>query len=109
MHITATEALVKLAETNKRFAEVFAHGTLSAEIYKPVEKDEQQPHDRDEMYVIISGDGDFYLSGTTIRFGPGDFLFVPAGAEHRFENFGEDFATWVFFYGPVGGEKQENK
>ncbi len=34
----------------------------------------------------------------------GDFLFVPAGVEHRFENFTSDFATWVFFYGPVGGE-----
>jgi len=31
-------------------------------------------------------------------------LFVPAGVEHRFENFSDDFATWVIFYGPEGGE-----
>jgi hypothetical protein len=24
---------------------------------------------------------------------------------HRFEDFTEDFSTWVFFYGPVGGEE----
>jgi hypothetical protein len=31
-------------------------------------------------------------------------LFVPAGHEHRFEDFTPDFATWVIFYGPDGGE-----
>lgn len=34
----------------------------------------------------------------------GSFLFVPAGQEHRFEEFSADFAVWVFFYGPHGGE-----
>jgi hypothetical protein len=32
------------------------------------------------------------------------FLFVPAGQIHRFENFSSDFAVWVVFYGPEGGE-----
>lgn len=32
------------------------------------------------------------------------FLFVPAGTEHHFENFSDDFATWVMFYGKLGGE-----
>ena len=32
-------------------------------------------------------------------------IFVPAGIEHRFENFTDDFSTWVIFYGPAGGEK----
>jgi hypothetical protein len=31
-------------------------------------------------------------------------LFVPAGIEHRFIKFTEDFVTWVVFYGPKGGE-----
>jgi uncharacterized RmlC-like cupin family protein len=37
-------------------------------------------------------------------FRAGDVLFVCAGVPHRFENFSADFATWVFFYGPEGGE-----
>jgi uncharacterized RmlC-like cupin family protein len=41
-----------------------------------------------------------------VHFGPGDFLFVPAGIEHRFVNFTDDFSTWVIFYGPKGGESQ---
>jgi hypothetical protein len=31
---------------------------------------------------------------------------VPAGVEHRFEEFSGDFGTWVIFYGPEGGEKR---
>jgi mannose-6-phosphate isomerase-like protein (cupin superfamily) len=40
-----------------------------------------------------------------MKFKPGDFLFVAAGVEHRFEKFTKDFATWVSFYGPVGVEQ----
>ena len=31
-------------------------------------------------------------------------LFVPAGVEHRFDDFSDDFAAWVVFFGPKGGE-----
>ena len=34
----------------------------------------------------------------------GDVIFVEAGVPHRFEGYGEDFATWVVFWGPEGGE-----
>ncbi len=36
---------------------------------------------------------------------PGDAFFVAAGVAHKFENFSSDFATWVVFYGPPGGEQ----
>ena len=39
-----------------------------------------------------------------MSFKENDVLFVPAGIEHRFENFTDDFATWVIFYGEKGGE-----
>ena len=32
-------------------------------------------------------------------------LFVPAGAPHHFEDFSQDFVTWVVFYDPPEGEK----
>jgi len=34
-----------------------------------------------------------------------DVLPGPAGAPHRFENFSQDFVTWVVFCGPPQGEK----
>jgi mannose-6-phosphate isomerase-like protein (cupin superfamily) len=105
MRIAFNEALEKLADSNQLFLELFKHGTLSVEVYKPNKQDHQQPHEQDEVYVIIAGEGDFYLDGKTTKFKTGDFLFVAAGLEHRFENFSDDFSTWVIFYGPKGGEK----
>ncbi len=104
MKITPKEALKKLAAQDSPFLTLFEHGTLSVEIYKPEKVDLQQPHTRDEIYVVVAGTGEFMMDGERTDFGLGDFLFVPAGIDHRFENFTDDFSTWVFFYGPEGGE-----
>ena len=83
---------------------MFRYGSLSVEVYQPDKIDKQEPHERDEIYVIISGSGTFINDGVSCEFISGDFLFVKAGVKHRFINFTEDFSTWVFFYGPKGGE-----
>ena len=88
----------------QRYVELFHHGTLSIELYAPRGNDPQTPHPRDEIYVIIQGNGGFVRGQQQTTFSAGDVLFVPAGMEHRFVDFSEDFATWVFFYGPDGGE-----
>jgi mannose-6-phosphate isomerase-like protein (cupin superfamily) len=44
-----------------------------------------------------------------MSFGPGDFLFAPAGSVHRFEYFSRDLTVWVIFYGPDGGEIPSEK
>lgn len=30
---------------------------------------------------------------------------LEAGTEHAFADFSDDFATWVIFWGPEGGQK----
>jgi mannose-6-phosphate isomerase-like protein (cupin superfamily) len=103
--LTPAAALAELAKVaDRRFVTLFRHGTLEVEIYKPAGTDPQTPHARDEVYVVISGSGVFACGGVRRPFGPGEVLFAAAGVEHRFEEFTPDFATWVFFYGPVGGE-----
>ena len=86
------------------FKELFRHGSLSVEIYQPKGEGLQQPHARDEVYVIASGFGYFVNGQSRERFEQGEVLFVLAGVVHRFEEFTNDFSTWVFFYGPEGGE-----
>jgi len=105
MKINPQEALKKLEGLDAPFLKLFEHGTLLVEIYKPDKIDLQQPHTRDEVYIVISGSGEFLNNGVRSNVGIGDFLFVPAGIEHRFENFTDDFSTWVLFYGQEGGEK----
>jgi mannose-6-phosphate isomerase-like protein (cupin superfamily) len=97
----AREALDSAGGT---FVTLFRQGTLEVEIYRPVGVDLQQPHDKDEIYVVIAGTGTFVHGAERVPFGPGDVLFVRANVAHRFVDFTPDFATWVFFYGPEGGE-----
>jgi mannose-6-phosphate isomerase-like protein (cupin superfamily) len=102
------EAMARLPGPNgERFAEVLKHGTLVVEVYAPREVDAQQPHTRDELYVVMRGSGYFVNGPSREQFGPGDVLFVPAGVRHRFEEFTHDLAVWVVFYGPEGGERDE--
>lgn len=104
-HISVAEALQRLeTEGRKPFIGLFEHGTLTIEIYAPRGVDDQQPHTRDEIYVVASGSGIFELDGSRDHFAAGDVLFAPAGVPHKFLEFTDDFAVWVFFYGPEGGE-----
>lgn len=102
---TLSAALANLSAGKKRFATIFERGMLQLEIYAPRGVDPQKPHERDELYVVVSGSGFFVNGERRDPFGPGDALFAPAGAVHRFEDFSDDFVTWVLFYGPEGGEK----
>jgi mannose-6-phosphate isomerase-like protein (cupin superfamily) len=83
---------------------VFKHGSLEVEMYQPEGTDPQKPHDRDEVYVVARGTALFFDGSERRRVDPGAFVFVSAGQVHRFEDFSPDFAAWVLFYGPAGGE-----
>lgn len=99
------EAVAQLhLETNHPFTTVMRHGSMSVEYYAPRIKDLQTPHLQDELYIIISGKAFFMRGEQKTTCMSGDLLFVPAHTPHRFENFTDDFATWVVFYGPVNGE-----
>jgi mannose-6-phosphate isomerase-like protein (cupin superfamily) len=79
-------------------------GTLEVKLSLPVIPNSQTPHEQDEVYVIVRGRGVLFHDGERDPFESGDLLFVAAGTEHHFEDFTEDLAVWVVFYGPRGGE-----
>lgn len=83
---------------------LLANGSMELGYYKPVGSDGQSPHDQDEIYIVQTGHGRFIRGGKSIPFKAGDALFVAAGVDHRFVDFSDDFAAWVIFYGPTGGE-----
>lgn len=98
--INVEEAMqqLKAHPSGKPFLTLLENGEMYIEIYQPKKVDLQKPHDQDEIYVVISGNGIFYNNGERRPFKAGDIIFVPAGIEHRFEDFTGDFKTWVIFY-----------
>ena len=60
------------------------------------EPDRQQPHDDDEVYVVLDGRGTLEIEGEAIELHVGNAVFVPAGADHRFVGY-EQLSVLVIF------------
>lgn len=60
------------------------------------EPDTQQPHEDDEIYVVIEGRGTLEVEGKSFPVTEGEALFVEAGADHRFTGY-EDLSLLVIF------------
>ena len=60
------------------------------------EPDRQQPHEDDEVYVVLEGVGVLEVEGERVPVGEGDAVFVEAGADHRFTAY-EQLAVLVIF------------
>lgn len=103
-HVSLKEATEQLKSSENCFTELLQHSTMKLEYFAPDKIDTQTTHKQDELYIIIKGSGKFERKGERIIFSAGDVIFVPTGMEHRFQNFTDDFATCVVFYGPEGGE-----
>ena len=103
--LTPARALREVAATEDGlYGVLLQHGSMELGFYQPKLVDEQQPHDQDELYFVHCGSGIFVRGDERIPFQQGDALFVAAGIEHRFVDFSDDFAAWVVFWGPMGGE-----
>jgi mannose-6-phosphate isomerase-like protein (cupin superfamily) len=60
------------------------------------EADRQQPHEDDEVYVVLEGTGVLEVEGENVPVEEGDAVFVEAGADHRFTAY-EQLAVLVIF------------
>ena len=121
LRVTPDEGRVAPVPPGHLSAKLMDYGSMEVRWYAPQGVDPQVPHDRDELYVVVSGTGVFIRSeesapfnddaGLSLRWDervavqPGDALFVPAGTEHRFEAMSADFGCWMIFYGPEGGDR----
>ena len=60
------------------------------------EPDRQQPHEDDELYVVLEGTGVLEVEGEQVPVKEGSAVFVEAGAEHRFTAY-EHLSVLVIF------------
>ena len=63
------------------------------------EADKQQPHEDDEVYVVLEGTGTLEVEGTEVDLHEGQAAFVAAHAEHRFTSY-ESLSLLVIFARP---------
>jgi mannose-6-phosphate isomerase-like protein (cupin superfamily) len=66
------------------------------------EPDRQQPHDDDELYVVLEGYGVLEIEGEDVELREGKATFVPAGADHRFVGYEHLSVLVIFEKRPAG-------
>jgi quercetin dioxygenase-like cupin family protein len=59
----------------------------------------------DETFYLLEGRVEFLLGEETTVAGPGDFVNVPRGTVHRFQNTGTETARLVLTFTPAGIER----
>lgn len=97
--VALREAMQAVATDGTGYARLLREPSGDLGFYHPRVNDPQGPHLRDEVYIVASGHGTFLCSGERAPCEPGDAFFVARGTEHHFEDFSDDFATWVIFMG----------
>ncbi len=98
------ETRTRLSEQGGGYEVVHRSPGLEIGVYVLVapEADRQQPHDFDEVYVVLEGTGVLDVEGEQTALREGQALFVPAGADHRFTAY-EHLSLLVVFNGPHSG------
>jgi mannose-6-phosphate isomerase-like protein (cupin superfamily) len=88
----------RLASANGGYEAVHASPGLEIGVYVLVapEPDRQQPHEDDEVYIVLEGSGRLEVEGEHTDLDEGDAVFVPAGADHRFSGY-EHLSVLVVF------------
>lgn len=59
--------------------------------------DPQHPHNEDEVYYVVSGQGVISVAGEDRPVQAGSIVYVAARDEHRFHSIKEDLHVLVFF------------
>ena len=92
------EAQERLVAAGGGYEIVHSSAGLELGVYVLVapEPDRQQPHEDDEVYVVLEGQGVLDVEGTAVDVKEGDAVFVEAGAEHRFSAY-EQLSVLVIF------------
>jgi mannose-6-phosphate isomerase-like protein (cupin superfamily) len=85
--------------TGELYLEFLRRNSLSCGLYvlEPGADDPQEPHQEDEVYVVVGGRAQLMVAGQDHPVGPGSVLFVARTVPHRFHDVTERLSVLVFF------------
>jgi len=89
-------------DKNNYFHTFINRETLAAGIIvlQPSEEDTQTPHESDEMYYVLKGDGYLKINKKDYRLSEGKSFFVQKDVEHYFFGNKKELIVLYFFGGP---------
>jgi mannose-6-phosphate isomerase-like protein (cupin superfamily) len=96
------EYIEKIKESNEYFHTFINKQSLAAGvlILQPGEEDTQEPHESDEVYFIIKGDGFLKINNKDYPVEQNKMYFVAKNIEHFFYGNKKELVVLYFFGGP---------
>jgi len=97
------DAKRRLQSANGGYEIVHESPGLEVGVYVLVapEPDRQQPHEDDEVYIVLEGRGTLQVEDEEVDLTEGQAMFVAAHAEHRFTGY-ESLSLLVIFTRETG-------
>ena len=97
-----TAYLEKIKNSSDYFHTFINRDSLAAGILvlQPGEEDTQTPHDNDEVYYVISGDGFLKIRDKDYKVSKDKLFFVAKDVEHYFHGNTKELKVLYFFGGP---------
>jgi mannose-6-phosphate isomerase-like protein (cupin superfamily) len=92
----------KIANSNSYFHTFLNKDSLAAGILRlePGEEDTQAPHESDEMYYVVRGDGLLSIGDKDYPVSEGLSYFVAKNMPHKFHGNHKELVVLYFFGGP---------
>ncbi|HJT85819.1 MAG TPA: cupin domain-containing protein [Nitrososphaeraceae archaeon] len=77
---------------SKYFMDILNTHTMEVGIIKlsKNQKDSQQPHESDEIYYVISGNGKIVINKNEYDVKPGNIIYIPKNTSHHFQTINEN-------------------
>jgi len=97
--IDIQELFSKMKLDNSEFLNFFDLRHLQAGILrlKPCERDAQEPHSSDEIYLVLQGDGFIEIGKNSYVLKKDFFIYVPANVRHKFYGNTQEILVVYFF------------
>jgi mannose-6-phosphate isomerase-like protein (cupin superfamily) len=91
--------------TGELYLEFLRRDSMSCGLYvlEAGADDPQEPHDEDEVYVVLDGRATIGVAGRDRPVGPGSVVFVARTVAHRFHHVTQRLSVLVFFAPPESG------
>jgi mannose-6-phosphate isomerase-like protein (cupin superfamily) len=85
--------------TGELYLEFLRRDSMSGGLYvlEPGAEDPQEPHQEDEVYLVLGGRAQLVVDGRAQPVGPGSVVFVARTVPHRFHGITERLSVLVFF------------
>ena len=97
-----SEYIEKVKKSNEYFHTFINTQSLAAGVLvlQPGKEDTQEPHETDEVYFIIRGDGFLKIKNKDYPVEPNKMYFVAKNIEHFFYGNKKELVVLYFFGGP---------